>query len=458
MHRDGIKTNYQGWNAVFQSKFEESDVLILESYFDSKKNVPDFPIVIFSDYIPAISDLSEIVSDHGRHTKKTGPVILALKKKNSKDFSSCWHLLESGIEDVIEWEEVEEIKDYLESKYQRNTVVKETLNSSLVTENLVGSSTIWTNFLSDIIEATLFSASSILLIGESGTGKELVSRLIHTLDNRTDKKKLVVVDCTTIVPELSGSELFGHERGSYTSAVQSREGAFALANGGTLFLDEVGELPLRLQAELLRVMQEGTYKKVGSNTWQKTNFRLVCATNKDLRIAMSEGKFRQDLYYRISDCEYHLPSLQERKDDIPALVNFFLKKLFAEVNCPVVDKLVMDYLVQRNYPGNIRELRQLVHRIALKHVQHKKITIGEVPVEDRNSLCSTEKLINDIDNMVPLIRKALLTGENWWKLKDKISETAIQVALELEQNNKQKAAERLGVDVRTVQQYVKRNK
>jgi transcriptional regulator with GAF, ATPase, and Fis domain len=106
----------------------------------------------------------------------------------------------------------------------------------------------------------------------------------------------------------------------------------------------------------------------------------------------------------------------------------------------------------------VRELKQLVQRIALKHVQHKKITIGEVPVEDRNSLCATEKLNNDIDDMVPFIRKALLTGENWWKLKDKISETAIQVALELEQNNKQKAAERLGVDVRTVQQYVKRNK
>src|SRR5262249_53288499 len=160
--------------------------------------------------------------------------------------------------------------------------VREVLDSPLVRQNLVGESTAWKRFLSDVIEATLFSQASILLIGESGTGKELISRLIHTLDRRPDKKKLIIVDCTTIAPELSGSELFGHERGSYTKAIQSREGAVALANGGTLFLDEVGELPLNLQAELLRVLQEGTYKKVGSNSWQRSNFRLICATNKDL--------------------------------------------------------------------------------------------------------------------------------------------------------------------------------
>ena len=148
-----------------------------------------------------------------------------------------------------------------------------------------------------MIETILFSQAPILLIGESGTGKELISRLIHALDKRADKKKLVVVDCTTIVPELSGCELFGHERGSYTNAIQSREGAFALANNGTLFLDEIGELPMNLQAELLRVLQEGMYKKVGSNSWQKTSFRLVCATHRNLKIAVEKRKIQAGSFF-----------------------------------------------------------------------------------------------------------------------------------------------------------------
>lgn len=361
-----------------------------------------------------------------------------------------------GIDDIIEWTDKEEIVYYLESKYARNNIIHEAAESSMVKEILIGNSMVWENFLCELIETTLFSQASILLIGESGTGKELISGLIHALDTRPDKKKLIIVDCTTIVPELSGSELFGHERGSYTNAIQSREGAFALANGGTLFLDEIGELPMTLQAELLRVLQGGNYKKVGSNSWQKTNFRLVCATNRNLQVAVEKGRFRQDLFFRISDCQFHVPSLEERRDDIPLLVNHFLSKLFEEKKCPELDKPVMEYLLKRKYPGNIRELRQLVQRLALKHVEHKKITIGEVPVDDREVLSASKVADVQKNGIDVFIRKALLTGETWWNLKNKISETAIEVALDLENNNKQKAAERLGVDVRTVQQYVKK--
>jgi transcriptional regulator with GAF, ATPase, and Fis domain len=444
------------WETLFTATSEETLSTGLAAYFDSKKNIPDFPFVILADHIPSEIELSESLSFNHPFNPSIRPIIVALKKKCIREYSACWQLLDSGINDVIEWEEPEDIINYLESKYKRARIVKETLSAPLITENLVGSSQRWQSFLSEIIEATLFSQASILLIGESGTGKELISRLVHTLDTRPDKKKIVILDCTTIVKDLSGSELFGHERGSYTSAVQSREGAFALANGGTLFLDEVGELPLSLQAELLRVMQEGTYKKVGSNAWQKTDFRLIAATNKDLRKLVDEGRFRQDLYFRIADCEFRLPPLRERKDDIPALVDYFFSKLFAVNKRPVVDKLVMEYLVQRNYPGNVRELKQLVQRIALKHVEHKNITIGEVPAEDRKQFCTAEYVHTPAEDMQTIIRKALLTGEDWWKLKDRISETAIQVALDLESNNKQKAADRLGVDVRTVQQYVKR--
>src|SRR5678816_1272096 len=139
-----------------------------------------------------------------------------------------------------------------------------------------------------------------LIAGESGTGKELVARLIHALDRREPKGPFVVLDCTTVSPELAGSEFFGHERGAFTTAVTAREGAFAMADGGTLFLDEVGELPLTLQAELLRVIQERVYKRVGSNIWKQVNFRLICATNRNLLEEEARGAFRRDFYYRLA--------------------------------------------------------------------------------------------------------------------------------------------------------------
>lgn len=138
-----------------------------------------------------------------------------------------------------------------------------------------------------IVEVACFTTSPLLLEGESGTGKELVARLFHHLDPREGKRDLIVVDCTTIVPTLSGSEFFGHERGAFTGAMSAREGAFAAADRGTLFLDEIGELPLTMQAELLRVIQEGTYKWVGADHWRKTSFRLVCATNRDLEAELA---------------------------------------------------------------------------------------------------------------------------------------------------------------------------
>jgi len=424
------------------------------SYLEKQKELPGFPFVIFSDHIPAASELLELLTAEQLSNREKRPMIIALHPMMADPQAECWKLLASGITDIVGWEEEEDLIRFLDSTYRRKRELRDQLDLPLVRQNLVGDSGIWRNFLSDVVEATLYSQASILLIGESGTGKELLSRLVHTLDRRPDKKKLIIVDCTTIVPELSGSELFGHERGSYTNAVQSREGAVALANGGTLFLDEIGELPSALQAELLRVLQEGAYKKVGSNTWQKSSFRLVCATNKEL--ANPGCHFRQDLYYRIADCAFRVPSLQERKEDIPLLVNHFLDCSFPEGKRPQMDRLVMDYLTQRNYPGNVRELKQLVQRIVLRHVGHKRITIGEVPLGDRARLCTGEKPQVVSDGMSGLIRNALLTGENWWNLKNRISETAIQVALDLEGNNKQKAAERLGLDVRTVQQYTKK--
>jgi hypothetical protein len=158
-------------------------------------------------------------------------------------------------------------------------------------------------------------------VGESGTGKELVARLVHALDRRTVKKEFVVLDCSTLIPQLSGSEFFGHERGAFTGAITARDGAFALAHEGTLFLDEVGELPPDMQAQLLRVVQEGTFKRIGGNNWKRTEFRLICATNRDLEAEVAAGRFRTDLYYRIAGIRCRLPSPRERSTDIPVLID-----------------------------------------------------------------------------------------------------------------------------------------
>ena len=228
--------------------------------------------------------------------------------------------------------------------------------------------------LRQIVETARFSHNAVLLTDETGTGKELVARLIHALDDRPDKKDLIVVDCTTIVPTLSGSEFFGHEKGSFTVAESARDGAFGLADHGTLFLDEVGELPLDLQAELLRVIQEGTYKRVGSNRWRATAFRLVCATNRDLGERVREGGFRSDLYFRIAASHFRLPPLRDRIDDVLPLADHFVEELLPGHAEPHFEEAVAHFLLARSYPGNIRELRQLLGRLTARHAGPGPIT------------------------------------------------------------------------------------
>jgi transcriptional regulator with GAF, ATPase, and Fis domain len=414
-----------------------------------------YPFIILADQLPVKHTVNDKLTQLAGRGVPSADVILIVLNGCNENKEWLWEIMQTGLKDIYYWAGDDDFKDYIMYTVQRRQKVASILESPLVKDNLVGESNVWKEFLSKVIEAAIFSQCSFLLMGQSGTGKELISRLIHTIDIRPDKKDLVLVDCTTIVPELSGSEFFGHERGSYTNAVQSREGAFALANRGTLFLDEIGELHLPLQAELLRVVQEGTYKKVGSNTWLKTNFRLVCATHRNLRKEVEENKFRQDLFFRISDFEFHVPALQERKEDIPLLANFFFKQFTKEKEVAEFDNNVMDFLKHREYSGNIRELRQLVQRIALRHVRHKKITIGEVPVEERTHAISA-KTFNEYDSLGNVVKQMILNGENYTTIKDKAGLAAFEAAIEMSGGNKQKAAERLGIDVRTVQLGVKK--
>jgi transcriptional regulator with GAF, ATPase, and Fis domain len=233
------------------------------------------------------------------------------------------------------------------------------------------------------VEVARFTDAAVLITGESGTGKERVAQLIHELDPRPNKKRMVVLDCSTVVPSLSGSEFFGHEKGAFTGAAAARAGAFELADGGTLFLDEVGELSVPLQAELLRVIQEGTFKRVGSNTWRKSAFRLVCATNRDLAVEQAKGTFRNDFYYRIAGCRLHLPSLRDRAEDILPLFRHFFRQVHPDGEPPELEDAVRDLLVSRAYPGNVRDLRSLVLRIVHRYLGAGFVTVGDIPDRER---------------------------------------------------------------------------
>src|SRR3984957_20158537 len=202
---------------------------------------------------------------------------------------STWSLLDAGASDVLDLNA--ETASAVAARLARWSAIDAIVASDLVRNNLVGRDHRWVQALEQLVELARFGTRSVLITGQSGTGKEMAARLVHTLDPRPDKGQLVILDCTTIVPSLSGSELFGHAKGAFTGAARDRAGAFKLADGGPLFLDEIGALPLALQSELLRVVQEGTFKPVGSDRWEHASFRLVCATNRDLVAMQASDDF-----------------------------------------------------------------------------------------------------------------------------------------------------------------------
>lgn len=368
--------------------------------------------------------------------------------------NATWRILQAGAAEVIWWHQAEKggrgggALPGLAARLAKWREIDGIVDGPLVRNNLVGSSAAWRRALRDCAEIARFSTAPTLITGETGTGKELMARLIHSLDQRPGKGNLVLLDCTTVVPELAGSEFFGHERGAFTGAAYAREGAFALADGGTLFVDEVGELPLPLQAQLLRAIQEKTYKPVGSNLWKKTNFRLVAATNRDLEAEQRAGGFRSDFFHRLASNRCHLPPLRERCEDIIALAGWFLREeLGRDVE---IDPVVERYLVEREYPGNVRQLRQLMARIAARYAGEGPVTAGVIPESERLPEHTQDPPWNDA-GFEQAIRRAVLCGVHLKEIGRSAEELAEQAALEGEGGNLQRAARRLGVTDRALQ-------
>ncbi len=243
------------------------------------------------------------------------------------------------------------------------------------------------------------SKASVLLLGESGTGKELVARLIHSLSPRSSKP-LVTLNCAALPESLLESELFGHERGAFTGAIQRRVGLFEQADGGTLFLDEIGDLSPPVQVKLLRFLQEGEFQRIGGSTLLKADVRIISATHRDLEELMRKGVFREDLFYRLNVVTIKLPPLRDRREDIKPLAEHFLKVFAAENAKPIegISREAMDLLLQYDYPGNVRELENIIERAVvitrgpviqredLPFILKEKVKPPSVPREPRGTL------------------------------------------------------------------------
>jgi len=248
---------------------------------------------------------------------------------------------------------------------RENLQLRSELSSKYRFENIIGSSTTMQSVYRLVAKGAPTN-STVLIKGESGTGKELVARAIHFNSLRKDRA-FVAVDCGSLTESILESELFGHVKGSFTGAIANKKGLFEVADGGTLFLDEIGNIPPSTQARLLRVIQEKEFKAVGGTTMQKTNIRLIAATNKDLRAMVAAGTFREDLFYRINIFPISIPPLRERKEDVPALAFHFLRIFSGELDKQVTQISVnaMNLLVNHDWPGNVRELENTVHRAVI---------------------------------------------------------------------------------------------
>jgi len=258
--------------------------------------------------------------------------------------------------------EIRELKDQLQKE---NIVLREEIDKTSMFEEIVGSSPPLRAVLSDLSKVAP-TDSTVLITGETGTGKELIARAIHKRSPRASRA-FVSVNCAAIPASLIASELFGHEKGAFTGALQQRQGRFELADGGTLFLDEVGELPAETQIMLLRVLQEHEFERVGGSRPIRANVRVIAATNRDLRAAVADGTFRADLFYRLNVFPLEVPALRERRADIPVLVEYFIHRFAQRVGKRIrgLSKETSTLLQSYDWPGNIRELQNVIERAVI---------------------------------------------------------------------------------------------
>jgi PAS domain S-box-containing protein len=311
--------------------------------------------------------LDEALASIGRGTDTSGVVLELRRKDNGKPLWIQWwskpdpngQFTRTMFIDITERVQMEQEKARLQAE---KIYLQEEIKTEHNFEEIIGTSPAIKRVLRSI-EKVAATDATVLVTGDTGTGKELIARALHNLSNRRDGV-LVKVNCAAIPAGLIESELFGHEKGAFTGALARKIGRFELADRATIFLDEIGEIPLELQTKLLRVLQEGEFERLGSTKTLKVNARVIAATNRGLETEVREGRFRSDLFYRLKVFPIHLPALKDRKQDIPLLVAYFVKKYAAEMGRQVdsVPAASMEVLKNYSWPGNIRELQHVIER------------------------------------------------------------------------------------------------
>lgn len=317
-------------------------------------------------------------------------------------------LEQANLELQFRLKEIEQLKNQLQAE---NTYLQEEIRLTHNFEEIISISKKFQKVLKQI-EKVASTDSTVLITGESGTGKELIARAIHNISNRR-RKPLVKINCATLPANLVESELFGHERGAFTGAMERKLGRFELADGGTIFLDEIGELPMELQAKLLRVLQEGEFERLGNSKSLKVDVRILAATNRNLELAITKKEFREDLYYRLNVFPVYCPPLRERKEDIPLLVKHFCQKYESKVGRKVsrIPLRVMDALTSYDWPGNIRELENVIER-AMILSKDDAIEYGDWIPSGRTGATVKNKLLR-LDDVERLHIIEVLKQTNW---------------------------------------------
>lgn len=297
----------------------------------------------------------------------------------------------------------------------------------------------WFTHVLSLVERASTSDTPVVLLGESGTGKEVIAHLLHKKSKRS-AESFIIVDCSGLTETLFESEMFGHEKGSFTGAYSDKKGLVEMANGGTLFLDEVGDIPLSQQVKLLRLLESSTYRKVGGIETKRTNFRLISATHRDLKKMVTEGTFRQDLYYRINAFPINIPSLRERPEDIILLAEYFLLKLSPNKKI-TFDKGAKQFLQNYSFPGNIRELRNMMDRAILlcdsQVISMHHLTSDEIFPQESTQQSPSKYFRGDI---LPL---------------EELEQMYLQWAVSESNGSKRDLAEKLGLTPRTLYRKLK---
>jgi two-component system response regulator AtoC len=345
---------------------------------------------------------------------------------------------------------IEELKLLLQRMEEKvklvaeNQFLRERVNTEMELNGIVGSSSKIQDVLR-MVARLKDTRTPVLITGESGTGKELVARAIHYRGSFA-KRPFVAVDCGSLVPTLIESELFGYEKGAFTGANRSKEGLFQTADAGTIFLDEIGELPLEMQAKLLRVLQEKEVRPVGSNQKSKVDVRVIAATNRDLETAYKEGTFRKDLYFRLNVVTLHLPALRERKSDIPTLVHYFLDK-FAPGKMVNIATPAMKCMVQYEWPGNVRELENAIER-AVALGSQDTLEVHDLPPA---ILEGQEAQLTEESPAVPPVKSAVSNTD-----LEQLERVTIERVFEQVQGDKALAGKMLGISRATLYRKLKR--